>query len=87
MISNVGDASKSNSNKDKCLTLTRNQIDFATDPPFEISHGSCGNKHHAMCKINQPSQETAVTPPPKFPCLTKSRKKRKIDYGMSINIQ
>ena len=85
-VLNIKDNAIENAAEGKCLTITRNQdIDTSNDKSiaeswFTMQSEECTETHLAVCKLEQDRDIVTHDPPPQFPCLSKSgrRKKREL---------
>ena len=91
LISNVRQFSNTNISS-QCLSIARNisvngALEENTNPAkLAVHEGPCNTQNYALCKLKRPEPGMTISPPPKFPCMTKNpaKKKREISYGNYI---
>lgn len=77
----------------QCLTIIRNQgvptskHVFTHPTLFTMKPGACTKRHLAVCKLENSNSIVANDPPPRFPCMTKTnrRKKRQVVEDIGKN--
>ena len=82
-VLNIQEHAIENAAKGKCLTMTMNKdIDTSNEKTtpgirFTMKSVECAESHLAVCKLEQDREFVSPDPPPQFPCISKSDRRKK----------